>query len=176
MRGAFGLLGVLGYVWLVTASPVSAQTSASMAPAEELAALMTAGKMDAIAAQHPSEPDRFVAALYFPGTLLVVSARYSAPSLLVTRLENGEYRDTYVELNGAALPDSKIFVQDVGANGLMSSSGNADSYETGGTNVVFNREWRDQSLPSEEDYDGKYQAADAAYAEMLNALLAQAKG
>jgi hypothetical protein len=167
-------LSVFGCALLAGATVAWAQTSASAGPAQELAGILEAGQMGAIAAQHPTEPDRFVAALYFPGTLLVVSARYSAPQLLETRLEMKEYREIYVELNGAALPDSKIFVQDVGADGLLSARDNADGFERGDRNWIFNRNWRDQSL-AEAEYEKNYQDADVEYATMLNALLGQAK-
>jgi len=175
LRQARRLLGVAACAVLVSLHPVSAQGSKSASVAQELASLLTAGNLDAIAAQHPSEPDRFVAALYFPGTLLVVSARYSVPQLLTARLEMREYRDVYVELNGASMPESKVFVQDVGANGLVSDRDGADSFERAGTNAVFNREWREQNIASEEEYEKRYADADAEYATILAALVRQAQ-
>ena len=39
-----------------------------------------------------------MAALYFPGTqLLVISAKYTAPQLLMDRLKKKEFRDIYLE-------------------------------------------------------------------------------
>src|SRR6266542_5851470 len=114
---AFGALAVVGTLSLCT--PVSAQESKSAPLAKQLAAALDAGKLDSVAAQDPSAPDVFYAALYFPGAqLLVVGAKYSVPQLLSERLLKKEYRDTYLDLNGAAVPDTKVFIQDGAADGL----------------------------------------------------------
>lgn len=170
------LLVVLGAVALASADSLVAQMPKSAALAQELVKLLEAGKLDSIAAQDASEPDRFVAALYFPGTLLIVSGSYPVPQLLTSRLEMMEYRDVYIELNGASPPESRVFVQDVGANGLVSERDGADSIERGGMgNLVFNRDWRAQKIGSEEEYEKRYAEADAAYARLLAALLEVAR-
>src|SRR5712692_2649865 len=87
---------------LSVAAPAPAQDSKSAALAKELAATLEAVKLDSIAAKDPSSPDTFVAALYFPGLqLLVVSAKYSVPQLLNERISRKEYREVYLDLNGA---------------------------------------------------------------------------
>ena len=53
----------------------SASASASEALAKQLAETLGAAQLDSIAAKDSQGADRFVAALYFPGRLLVVSAR-----------------------------------------------------------------------------------------------------
>ena len=153
-----------------------AQTSKSAALAQELAKLLEAGKLDAIAAQG-SEADRFNAALYFPGQLLVVSARYAVPPLLADKVQQKAYRDVYMDLFGASVPDSKVFVQDVGADGLKAKSDSgADSYERGAnTRWSFDGEWRKQKIASEDQYLKNYAAADAEYADILAALIKKAK-
>src|SRR5882672_521208 len=116
-RVACGSLVAL--VVLSLAAAASAQDSKSAPLAKELAAALDAGKLDSIAAKDPSAPDIFVAALYFPGVqLLVVSAKYSVPQLLTERLVKKEYRDTYLDLHGAAVPASKVVFEDPGADGL----------------------------------------------------------
>jgi hypothetical protein len=154
----------------------AAQASKSGGPAQELAKLLEAGKMDAIAAAG-SEPDRFVAALFFPGQLLVVSAKYAVPSLLVAQLAKKAYREIYIDLTSASDPESKVFIQDVGADGLKADAdGGADSYERG-TQIswTFNGEWRKQKMASEDEYKKAYADADAEYAELLTALMQQAR-
>ena len=92
-------------------STAFAQESKSAPLAKQLAAALDAAKLDCVAAKDPSAPDVFVAALYFPGVqLLVVSGKYSVPQLLNERLAKKEYRDTYLDLNGASVPASKFFL------------------------------------------------------------------
>ena len=173
------MLRLLGSSLLVTlmGSDGLAQTSRSAPLAAELAKLLEAGKLDAIAARQESEPDRFVAALYFPGQLLVVSARYTVPPILVAQVEKKNYRDVYVDLNGAQIPETKIFIDDVGADGLaVEKEAGADSYERGSKiRWIFNGQWRQQKIASEAEYKKNFEAADSEYAAILTALIQQAK-
>jgi hypothetical protein len=159
-------------------APASAQEGKSPALAKQLAAALDAAKLDSVAAKDPSGADMFVAALYFPGAqLLVVAAKYSAPQLLDARLGKKEYRDTYIDLSSASLPESKIFVQDAGADGLHSKREENtafDIYEVAGKSTMFNGEWKQQKL-SEQDYNKAFSSADDRYSSMLQALLAQLK-
>jgi hypothetical protein len=120
----------------------------------------------------------FVAALYFSGTqLLVVSARYSAPSLLVEKMGNKNYRDVYIDLNSASVPDSKVFIEDLGADGLKPKREDNtpyDSYEAAGKRTTFDGDWKKQKL-SEDDYMKIFNTADERYAQTLKALLAEVK-
>jgi hypothetical protein len=75
-----------------------------------------------MAAKDPDEPDRFVAALFIPNNqLLVISARYAVPSVLESKMSIKQYREVYLDLQGAALPDSSLFIQDMKADGLCSN-------------------------------------------------------
>ena len=56
-----------------------AQESQSAPLAAELSEVMTAGQLDAIAVKDGSDEGRYIAALAFPGQLLVVSAQYEVP-------------------------------------------------------------------------------------------------
>jgi hypothetical protein len=158
---------------------VTAQDSKSAAAAKELAAALEQAKLDSIAAADPSDKEVFVAALYFPGAqLLVVSAKYSAPSLLVTKIAKKEYRDTYIDLNSASVAGSKVFIMDHGANGMIFKPNGddlgADSWEQDNKTLSFDGKWKDAKL-SEDEYTKRYSAADARYAEILALLTAQAK-
>jgi len=167
---------LLGF--LVAGSPALAQEGKSVALAKQLAAALDAAKLDSVAAKDPSAPDRFVAALYFPGAqLLVVSAKYTAPQLLDARLAKKEYRDTYIDLSSASVPDSKIFVQDALADGLKAKRDENqpfDIFETAGKPVSFDGDWKKQKL-SEQDYMKAFSTADDRYSGMLNALIAELK-
>src|SRR5262245_65340349 len=163
---------------LSMAASAAAQDGKSAALAKQLCAALDAAKLDSIAAKDPAAADTFVAALYFPNAqLLVVAAKYTAPQLLDARLSKKEYRDTYIDLNSASVPESKVFVQDAGADGLKAKreEGQAfDSYEAAGKPIVFDGDWKRQKF-SEQDYMKAYTAADERYSAMLTALLAQTK-
>jgi hypothetical protein len=155
----------------------AAQESKSAGVAKELTQVLDAAKMDAIAAPDPADPTAFVAALYFQGSqLLVVSAKYSAPSLLVTKIGAKEFRDVYIDLQSASVAGSKVFIQDQLANGLFvkpADDGAADIWEAVKT-TVFDGEWRKAKL-TEADYLKAFSDADEKYAGMLSLLLRSTK-
>lgn len=168
---------VAGIALLRFAEPSYAQGGKSAAVAKELVQAMETAKLDSIAVKLPMGEDRFAAALYIPGSqLLVVSARYSAPQLLEPRLAAKEYRDVYIELNGAGTPDTKVFISDLGANGLADRKMNnmSDSWEQGPKRVTFDGDWDKQKI-QEAEYKKSYAAADEDYARILTALVGQAK-
>ena len=68
-----------------------AQESQSAPLATELSEVMAAGQLGAIAAKDASDEGRYVAALGFPGQLLVVSARYEVPLYVDEKIENREF-------------------------------------------------------------------------------------
>lgn len=171
-------LCVAALVLLSMASTLSAQEGKSVALAKQLTDALDAAKLDSIAAKDPAGADMFVAALYFPGAqLLVVSAKYTAPQLLDARLGKKEYRDTYIDLNSASVPATKIFVQDARADGMRAKREENqafDSYEASGKPMVFDGDWKGQKI-SEQDYLKAFTSADERYTAMLTALLAQMK-
>lgn len=165
---------------LVLSLPATAlaQDAKSAALAKQLATALDDAKLDSIAAPDPATPDTFVAALYFANMqLLVVSARYTAPQLLVAKVAKKDYRDVYIDLNSASVPDSKIFVEDLGADGLKPKREENqawDTYEQAGKRTVFNSDWKAQKL-SEQDYMKAFSGADDQYAHILEMLIAQLK-
>jgi len=165
-------------VALALPAAASAQESKSNALAKQLSAALDAGKLDSVAAKDPKAADVFFAALYFPGAqLLVVSAKYSVPQLLSDRLLKKEYRDTYLDLNGAGAPDSKVFIQDGAADGLKAKNVEnqaPDIYEVAGKQTIFDGDYKRQKI-AEQDYQKAFSSADDRYAEILQALLAQVK-
>jgi hypothetical protein len=163
---------------LLPAAAAVAQDSKSAPLAKQLAAALDAGKLDSIAAKDPASPDTFVAALYFPGLqLLVVSGKYAVPQLLNERVGRKEYRDVYLDLNGASVAETKLFIEDPGADGLKAKRDENqpfDQCEIAGKRTMFNSDWKAQKM-SEQDYMKAFSTADDRYAQILTALLAQAK-
>lgn len=155
-----------------------AQQSRSEPLAKDVGLAMQQRKLDSIAGAELDQPGRFVAALYFPRQLLVVSAGYAVPSLLRERLLKGDYREIYLQLQGAGQHKDKFFVQDLGADGLHPAPATDRPfdiiYESVTTRTVFDGNWTKQGL-SEEQYRERFAAADHRYARLLEALLAQAK-
>ena len=155
------------------------QPSASVAPARELSKLLDDRKLDSFAAKMPGSTDQFVAALYFPQMqLLVVSARYAAPAQLSETILNHKYRDAYTTLSSAGERAGKLFVQDLGADGLPPAGKKEQQvdviYEDVTRQTIFNGNWREQKL-SEAEYTTRREAADQRYADMLKALVAGLK-
>lgn len=178
MPRALVLSFAVALVVFMLAPAVSAQDSTSTALAKQLTAALDSTKLDAIAARDPSAPDTFVAALYFAGSqLLVVSAKYTAPQLLDARLEKKEFRDVYIDLSSASIIETKVFVQDGGADGLKARREENqvfDSYEAAGKSIVFDGDNKRQKM-SDQEYLKAFTDADARYSAMLRALLAQLK-
>jgi hypothetical protein len=170
--------GVAVAAGLLLGSPAFAQESKSAALATELARLLDEAKLDSIAAPHGSSEDQFVGALYFPGTqLLVVAARFSVPQQLSALLGQKNYREVYIDLNSASIAESKVFVSDLGANGLRFRRENNQPHDTvdiGSKSIAFDGDWRKAKL-SEDEYTKLYLSSDEQYVQMLQALLAQLK-
>ena len=150
---------VVALAVVALAGQAQAQESESAPLAAELAELLNAAQLGAIAARDTADEDRFVAALSFPGSLLVVSARYEVPLYVEQKIADGEYREVYIDLNAASIPQTKVLITDTGADGLTSGDDSADMVDTG-------------SGPARYDGDAD---ADAQYARMLRALIAEAR-
>lgn len=157
---------------LVLPAPALAQESKSAALATELTALLDQMKLDSVAGQYA---DQVVGALYIPGTqLLVVTAKSSAH--FDPMLKQKAYRDVYVDLNG--IPDTtKVFIQDLGANGLRFKRENNqpyDSVDVGGKTISFDGDWGKAKI-SEQEYTKAWQTYDDRYAQILQALISALK-
>lgn len=160
------------------ASPVLAQEPVSAGPAKELMQLLTDRKIDSIAARMPDSTEEFVGALTFPGQLMVVWAKSSAPAYVNEKLINKQYREVYVDLNSASITDSRHFVTDLGPDGLRARpaqrQGPADSHDLGTKSMRFDGSWREDKM-SESEYMKAHAEADAAYAKAVQALIAEIK-
>lgn len=174
------LTQVLVPVLLVTAfaSVTVAQQPQSAAPAKELAQLLAGKKLDSIAARMPDNREEFVGALTFPGTLMVVWARTTAPAVVNEKLIRKEYREVYLDLNSASVIESRHFVTDLNSDGLnakpATKQGPADSHDHGAKSMRFDGNWREDKM-SEADYMKAHAEADAAYARAIQALIEEVK-
>ncbi len=93
------------------------------------------------------------------------------------QIESKNYRDVYIDLNSASMPDSKMLIADLGANGLQAKRQDNQAYDTvdmGGKSYTFDGNW-DKAKLSEADYLKAFQASDAEYVKILQALVAQLK-
>lgn len=162
---------------VIGAGLAEAQDAKSVALAKELVDLLSQKKLDSVAAKKPGANDEFVGALVFPTQLLVVSARYTVPVLLNEKLGQKDYRGVYIDLNSASVPESKIFVDDLGANGLRAKREEGtpfDSIDSGGKTLRLDNDWKKQKM-SEDEYMKAFAEADAKYCAMLSALIAELK-
>lgn len=162
---------------VMSAAPNGEQDPKSAAPAKELSQALDAAKLDAIATADPDNPGTFVAAMYIPGAqLLIVSAKYSAPALLTERIAKKDYRDAYMDLQSASIAGTRIFVQDMLADGLVAKpDGPGDVFEAG-TNkaITFDGAWKKAKM-TEDDYMKAFADADEKYAKILTLLIAHTK-
>jgi len=102
----------------LAAAPLQSSDVTSSGSVTELVKALGARQMTAIAAKHPSEPGRYIAAMHFPGVqLLVISARTQSPEYIEARLTAGAYADVYAALQ-QGIPESKLFIHDMGGDGL----------------------------------------------------------
>lgn len=158
-------------------TPTAAQDSKSVALVKELTDILQQRKLDSIAARHPSAPDQFVAALFFPGQLLLVSARTSAPAVVNEKLVRREFRDVYIDLNSASIPESRVMIADGGADGLRARrepNQPFDTHDAAGKSIRFDGNWREDRM-SEKDYMAVFTQADELYVAALTALVNELK-
>ena len=140
--------------------------------------LLAERKIDSIAARMPDSNEEFVGALTFPGQMMVVWAKSSAPAYVNEKLIKKQYREVYVDLNSASITDSRHFVTDLGPDGLRARpaqrQGPADTHDLGAKSMRFDGNWREDKM-SEADYMKAHGEADAAYAKAIQALINEIK-
>ena len=166
-------------VWLVATAGVLgglllAQEPSSAPLAAELASLMMEGQLEAVAGKDSIDADRFVAALAFPGQLLVVSARYEVPIYVEEKIAAGQFRDVYVDLNAASIAGTKVLITDAGANGLRANDDTVDMFDGGSGMLRLDGNPGGQDM-SEAEYQSTVANADEQYTRMLRVLIAQAR-
>jgi hypothetical protein len=159
---------------LVALPAAQRQTGTSAAAVKELSAFLTSHNQAAIAARDP-ESGAFVAALFYPGIqLLVVSGKPAAEAATVAQLAAKNYQDVYAALQDQAARTGRLFVQDLGADGLIDGGESVDIVYEEGRQMLFDGNPRGHKL-SEKAYRDAFASADARYARMLAVLLTEAK-
>lgn len=160
-------------MWAMLATGVAQASSPELAA--ELVRLMNERKLTALAAPDPAENGRFVGAMLAGSQLLVIRARYSAPSVLRERILKNEHQEVYGDLHGAGDRQGRVFVIDGGADGLKLARESSDvCWRNGDTSTIFNMDWKGQKL-QEAEYRRRFQEDDKAYAEMLGTLISATK-
>lgn len=153
---------------------VFAQDSHSAERVRSLTAVMSTHQQTAIAAKDP-DTGEFVAALFFSGVqLLVVSARSPAAALLDEQIAAKKFQDVYVALQDPSVRSSRLFFQDLGADGLHADGKTVDVLYEQGQQFLFDGQPQKHRL-SEQAYREKFGTADARYARMVDLLLIQAR-
>lgn len=152
----------------------AAQQSASEPLAMQLAELLSSAQLDAVAGRDASDENRFVAALAFPGQLLVVSARYEVPVYIERKLDAGQFREIYIDLNSASIAGTRVLVTDSGANGLHATGDTVDMVDDGADIFRLDGDWRDKEM-SRAEYEQAVADADEQYARMLAVLIEAAR-
>jgi hypothetical protein len=159
---------------LAAADPPPLQ-SASLA--RELAKTLTSRQLEAIAAQDPDDPERFIAALFAPGQLLVVSKRHISPAAIQARLAQRQYRDIYIDLQASPATEGGWFLQDMQADGLCAGRDQVGDVLYSGKDApaLFDGDWKARGS-SEKEYQQQLTAADQRYTRLLEVLLRQLHG
>lgn len=150
-----------------------AEPPSSASQAKQLCEGLTAGHLDAIAAQDPVDPNHFVAALFYPDSqLLVISAQFNAPQVLQRLIDARSYRDVYADLQTAQGASNQVFFIDMRADGLTDGHGGGIDvmYEPGNKQTVFDEDWRKQHGLGEREYQEKYRSAEQTYESLLKTL------
>lgn len=162
--------------FVVAPTAAVAQDSKSAPLAAELARLLDERKLDSVAAQQAD--DTYVGALYFPGTqLLVVGGKYASAARMKDLLAKKSYREVYMDLSSASDQQSRVFIMDLGVNGLRFKREDNQPFDTadvGGKSWTFDGDWGRAKI-SEDDYRKSFASTDEHYSQMLQALIAALK-
>jgi hypothetical protein len=166
-RRTYWVLAILTGATLQTL-PIYGQQSQSAPVASELTTLMRQQRLDAFAARVPDAPDTFVAAMLFPGVqLLVVTGTPTVPAAAQTQLDQQRYADVYSTLQTAVIPATKVFVQDLKADGLHATAPDTVDivYEHVVKQTTFGRRTGDAK------YAEAFATADTMYTRLLTILV-----
>ena len=158
------LLALVGIV----ASAAADELAKSREPARKLVQLLEARRLTAVAATDPQVTGRFIAAIYIPGSaLLVVGATSPSVDAVRYRIEQRQYQDVYLDLQSTPTVQGRLFVQDAAADGLTWSADGSDvdvAHEDGARATLFTKQHARGAAQT-------YARTDAEYARMLSQLI-----
>jgi hypothetical protein len=165
-------------LWLCQPTLLHAQPNALKSPevVKQLVQAMTERKLTIMAVKDPSEQDRYVAVMLFPDVqLLLISARTANQAYIDSQLASGGHAEIYAALH-QGIGESKLFVQDMGADGLHQVKGGPTDvvYERGTKETILNGDRKATDL-SEADYRKMVTQTDEEYTRLLNLLLEAVK-
>jgi hypothetical protein len=166
-------LVILAALWAVTPTAAAEQGSRSSRAAALLTAALHERKLEVIASRNPDQAGAFIAALYVPGSqLLVVTAPYAVAAVLDKYIADGKHMDVYLALNAADRQAERFFVMDMNADGLRRECAPGESFDStirGDSNVSFDGNWRVQAMTGAA-YDARFAKDDEHYARLLEVL------
>jgi hypothetical protein len=174
MSCRFVVIGAVAALLAPAMGVAAAENPRSTEAAAALTKLLDQRKLEAAAVRDPSDPTRFISALYVPGSqLLVISARYPVPAVLEQRIAAGQFRDAYLDIHGAGTREGRIFVMDLQADGLRRDPDRNQPfdiiYKNGVDQMTYDGDWKAQKL-TQGDYLERFAADDLEYARLLAAL------
>ena len=142
---------------------------------KQLAAAMAERQIQAVAAKDPADPTRYVAAMLYPGVqLLLITARTDATAYMDAQLAAQEYTNVYTALH-QGVPESKLFVQDMGCDGLRGTDGQTVDvvYERGVDQRILNGDAKAAGV-SRGEYAQLVNSLDERYTKLVSLLLTAA--
>lgn len=154
------------------------QDSTSRALVRELTTILGASKFESLAAEDPTRPGHMMAVLYLPRVqLLMIAGRCDAIEAMRARLAAKAYRDVYADLHACAIGDSRLFIQDMGADGLGRQPARDGSafdivYERMSRQTKFDGDFKGQGLSAQE-YDQRFITIETEYARLLSVLVSE---
>ena len=166
-------IGLTAAMALFLAAGATAQGSKSAPLARQLTEALRGASLTAVAVKDASQPDVYIAVMSVPGTLLVVSAKFSVPAALDAKIVAKEYQEVYQDLQGASDAATKVFIQDVNADGLKFKT--FDRIDGAAGSTAFDWDWKKAKAGSEQDYQKSFAETDERYAAMLSKLVAAIK-
>jgi hypothetical protein len=181
---AIAAVALAVFVVGVAALPAQSQAPATAAKAKELAGLLQAKKLEAIAARVPGDSGRYVAALLIPNIqLLTVTALHGRPMDTEYYLYNKDFKTAYIDLNSSSLVTERIVVDDALGDGLVALPGKSlahDAIVKGSSRQIFDGDFADprrknQKKISQDDYMKAFGEAEQQYLKVLGILIDELK-
>ena len=178
MKSVVKVALVLAVVFSATRAPAAATTqeSISRTVVAKLTTFLASHGLVSLAAEDPSRPGHIVAVLHIPNVqLLVIAGRCESVAALRARLTAKAYQDVYRDLHGCAAADSRLFIQDLGADGLIHERPRDGApfdivYQQMTKQTKFDGNFKAQEISAQE-YRQRYHSIDAEYARLVSLLL-----
>jgi hypothetical protein len=170
------LVAVCAALGTVVNTTAATPEPASQARVTALIEALDKHGLQSLAAEDPSRSDHIVAVLYVPRVqLLTIAGRCAATEALRARLAAAAYRDVYTDLHACAAAETRLFIQDMSADGLQPEPRQNGSpfdivYERMSRRTQFDGDFKSQKLTSDE-YERRFTDIDVEYARLASILL-----